>query len=368
MNIFFRFHLLWAFLAVAGTLALSACASHQSTPTITPLVSTIEGKSVATTGSSMRIADPNGCFRPYARTSIWNVAIDWKLAHIHPQSPRMIEAFFEGENWIGSNTAKYAANIYFVNNSTPLVPVTLHNRFRNVISDNLIEYGTAGGTIWMPLPPEALPAPGTDGQLAVVNLDTGEEWGLIEGSINVLGNWSADGAYRYFSVYASGIPPKGFSQRGAGIGNLAGVVFPCEVQRGEIFHAVTLAYDAPCAPEICSKNDWPEVIPPFSKTDGEGFSQFDIPEGARLAIRPEISKDDINSACSGKSGCVAWAIAMQKYGGFIVDNSGHPKTYGEGDATANWSPDVWSAEMLRNIPPDWYVVLDWNYPATSIAE
>jgi hypothetical protein len=64
-------------------------------------------------------------------------------------------------------------------------------------------------------------------------------------------------------------------------------------------------------------------------------------------------------------GCMLWVLNMQEYGGFIVDDSGHPKTYAEGDATAHWDPAVWSNDMLRNIPPEWYAVIDWNHPATK---
>ena len=129
---------------------------------------------------------------------------------------------------------------------------------------------------------------------------------------------------------------------------------------------MTLAYDYPCAPEVCQANGWPAPIPPFRKTDGVGQSRFDIPEGARLAIRPEITPEQIGQACGAIKGCVLWVEAMQKYGGFIVDKSGHPKTYAEGDPTAHWDASMWTEDMLRNIPPDWYVVIDWNFPSTKV--
>jgi len=279
----------------------------------------------------------------------------------------MMGAFFNNEQWIGSNAGQYAPNIYFVTNTTPLVPVTLwsNRSFRDAINDVNIQYSEPGATVWMPLPADAQPAPGTDGELAVINIDTGEEWGLLKGVIDSQGHWSAGGAYRYH-IQNSGIPPAGFAQRGGGIGSFAGIVRPCEVARGFIGHAVTIAYDYPCAPDVCQANGWPAVIPPFTKTDGEGVSKFDIPEGARLVIRPEISREDIIVACLDVKGCVVWALNMQEYGGFIVDNSGHPKTYAEGNATANWDTSVWSSNMLSHIPPDWYAVIDWNYPATII--
>ncbi len=306
----------------------------------------------------------NRCERPYADSSIWNTPIDWSVARIHPDSDKMMKAFWKGSSWIGSDPYQYAPNIYYVDNATPPVPVQLRkNRFRDALDDQVVRYGEPGAAVWMPLPAHAQPAPGTDGQLVAINTETGEEWGIFRGSIDLFGRWAADGVYRYH-IRNSGIPPQGFAHRGAGIGSLAGIVRPCEVERGYIDHAVTLAYDYPCKPEVCEANDWPAVIPPFTRTDGLGRSKYDIPEGARLVIRPEIPMGAILQACSGMKGCVVWALAMQKYGGFIVDDSGHPKTYPEGDATAHWDPAIWSKDMLRNIPPEWYDVLDWNVPFT----
>ena len=303
--------------------------------------------------------------RPYPDSSIWNVPLDWSIAKIHPMNDMMISAFFKTRAWIGADTSQYTPNMYWVANDTPLVPVKLlENRFRDALNDKQLQYGQPAGIVWMPLPIEARPAEGTDGQLVVINVDTGEEWGLNNGFVDGDGNWFAGGIYRYH-IQNSGIPPDGFGQRGAGIGQLAGVVRRCEVERGHIDHAVTLAYNHPCGPETCQQNGWPASIPPFLKTDGRGSAQYDIPEGARLAIRPEIPQEEIAQACGGVQGCIVWALNMQEYGGFIVDNSDHPKTYAEGDATAEWDGSVWNRRMLRNIPREWYVVIDWNYPSTE---
>jgi hypothetical protein len=311
-------------------------------------------------------AEDISCKRPYPHSSIWNVPIDWSVAKIHPMNNRMMEAFFADYDWIGSDTSRFTPNLYWISKETPLVPVRLIKyRFRDAFDDAQVRYGEPGGLVWMPLPAHARPAAGTDGQLAVINLETGEEWGLNDGFIDFARNWYAQGIYRY-SIHNSGIPPEGFAQRGAGIGQLAGIVRRCEVERGRIEHAVTLAYDYPCKPEVCQQNGWRAVIPPFRKTDGRGESQFDIPEGARIAIRPEISRTEIIQACAGIRGCEIWVLNMQEYGGFIVDNSDHPKTYAEGDTTAQWPPSMWTLDMLRNIPKNWYVVLDWNTPTTEV--
>src|SRR6266487_279690 len=321
--------------------------------------------SVGLVPTAVSASNQTFCKRPYQDSSIWNIPIDWSIAKIHPMSNLMMNAFFDTTDWIGTDTSQYTPNVYLISKSTPLVPVKLwQNRFRDAIDDAKVQFGEPAGVVRMPLPFNARPAIGTDGQLVMINVDTGEEWGLNEGYIDSEGNWFASGVYRY-SIQNSGIPPEGFGQRGAGIGQLAGIVRRCEVNRGHIDHAVTLAYDYPCAPEVCQQNGWPASIPPFRKTDGKGDAQYDIPEGARIAIRPEISKEDIMKACAEIKGCVVWALNMQKYGGFIVDDSGHPKTYAEGDPTANWDPSIWTEGMLRNIPPDWYIVIDWNYPSTK---
>lgn len=328
-------------------------------------ISTVMVPPFSTPVPTMKAEDVS-CERPYQDLSLWNVPIDWSIAKIHPMNDRMMEAFFADYDWIGSDTSRFTPNLYWISNETPLVPVRLIKyRFRDAFDDVEVKYGEPAGVVWMPLPPDARPATGTDGQLAVINLETGEEWGLNDGFIDFARNWYAQGIYRY-SIHNSGIPPEGFAQRGAGIGQLAGIVRRCEVERGRIEHAVTLAYDYPCKPEVCQQNGWPAMIPPFRKTDGRGKSQFDIPEGARIAIRPEISRKEIIEACAGIRGCEVWALNMQEYGGFIVDNSDHPKTYAEGDATADWDPSVWTRNMLRNIPKDWYVVIDWNTPATEL--
>lgn len=332
----------------------------------TPTFALVTSAPLVTPVKPVTTMEKTSCERPYPDNSIWNVPLDWSIAKIHPMSELMMSAFFKSQDWIGADTSQYTPNMYWVSNDTPLVPVQLlKNRFRDAIDDQELQYGQPAGLVWMPLPVDARPAVGTDGQLVVINVDTGEEWGLNKGSVDGEGNWFAAGIYRYH-VQNSGIPPEGFGQRGAGIGQLAGIVRRCEVDRGRIDHAVTLAYNHPCQVEICQQNGWPAYIPPFRKTDGRGISTYDIPEGARLAIRPEISQEDIVEACAGIKGCIVWTLNMQQYGGFIVDNSDHPKTYAEGNATADWDSSVWSQTMLRDIPSDWYVVIDWNTPSTKV--
>ena len=126
----------------------------------------------------------NYCDRPYSKTSLWNVPLDWKKAKYHPNSDDMIAAFFKNNSWVGSDSSQYAPNVYFVTNETPLVSVVLwpDRSFRDATDDITIQVGEQGAIVWLPLPQDATPAPGTDGELAVINLDNGQEWGIINGS------------------------------------------------------------------------------------------------------------------------------------------------------------------------------------------
>jgi hypothetical protein len=296
------------------------------------------------------------CERPYTEDSVWNAPIDWGTAKIHPNSTEMMNDFLKGRGFMGAATEYYSANIYFVTNDTPLVPVKVKNSFRDAIDDVKVIYSAPGATIMMPIPDNAEPSPGTDGQLAVINVGTGEEWGVRVAYKDPYQNkWYASGAYRYH-IANSGVPPNGFGQRGAGIGQLAGKIFPCEVERGYIDHAVTLAFDHPCSQETCASRGWPYYIPPFRKSDGIGTDDYDFPEGARVVIRPEITQTQIESVCK-TAGCIVWVKAMQEYGGYVVDN-GKAKTFAQGQLSADWGEE-WNKFMLRDIPWDWYAILIW---------
>ncbi|HUF00220.1 MAG TPA: hypothetical protein VMN99_13260, partial [Anaerolineales bacterium] len=129
----------------------------------TPSLNLVPSATPGTATPVAKVEDPT-CKRPYPDSSIWNIPLDWSIAKIHPMSDLMMNAFFENDDWIGTDTSQYTPNMYWVSNSTPLVPVQLReNRFRDAIDDREIRYGEPGGVVWMPIPSDAVPAVGTDG-------------------------------------------------------------------------------------------------------------------------------------------------------------------------------------------------------------
>ena len=99
------------------------------------------------------------------------------------------------------------------------------NHFRGHNKDTAIRYGEPTGMVRMPLP--------SDKGRWHTRTTSGNQygyrgrWGLNNGYRDSEGHWFAGGVYRY-SIQNSGIPPEGFGKRGAGIGQLAGIVRRCE--------------------------------------------------------------------------------------------------------------------------------------------
>ncbi len=293
------------------------------------------------------------CGRPYTGSSPWNAAIGPNPAY-HPDSALLIGSL---EGGLGSNPDSWTIPVYEVNGSTPPVAVRLSNSFRNVIDGGVLEYGEKGGLIYAPIPPGARASKGDDAQMVVLNVETGDEWGFYQAHERKDG-WQATGAYRY-NVNWSGVPPGGFAGRGGGSPYLAGLVRRCEIERGYIDHALVMGYDFPCRADVCQAQGYPYFVFPAIKSDGIGEHPYDMPEGARLQLDPAASEEELACWCGDSGACRVIVRAMQEYGVFVMERSGHPKIYVEDDVTANWG-GVLTERTVSGIPYSAFYVLDWN--------
>jgi hypothetical protein len=200
----------------------------------------------------------------------------------------------------------------------------------------------SGATVRLHLPPSATPSPGSDGQLILLDRRTGDEWGFWQLHRDASGRYSAENGYHYNTRW-SGVPPhsrsgNAFGSRGAGVTYLAGLIRPCEIAQGHIDHALALAYDSPS----------PHWVFPASKSDGGGNPGVDMPEGARLRLDPSLSRARLTRlGCRGA--CLIIARAMQVYGMYIIDNSGHAKVMAEDNRTAHWRGRV-TRSTVSHIP------------------
>jgi hypothetical protein len=103
----------------------------------------------------------------------------------------------------------------------------------------------------------------------------------------------------------------------------------CEIARGHIDHALAFAYNQPSRRHVY----------PATKSDGHGRGLGALPEGTRLRLDPGISLAQLQLwGCTGA--CVIAARALQRYGMYVIDSSGHAKVIFEYEGTAHWGGRV----------------------------
>jgi hypothetical protein len=281
---------------------------------------------------SARATDEAGCRRPYTNDSPWNRVI--------PSSPTYLDRNLGIKGELSSNPRQYTYPVYYVTRDTPRRTVTIRGWFSNVVDGGKRLLNQRAGSTMLPIPDGAEAAAGSDAQIIMVDPATGDEWGASE--LERAGDgFEAWNAYHY-STRWSGVPPSDdagqpFWLRGAGVPYLAGLVRPCEIRRGRIDHALAFAYDAPSSDHVY----------PATKSDGGG-PQDALPQGSRLQLDPTLTQEDLAKlGCAGP--CFTIARALQRYGMYVIDNSGRPKVMLEYDGTARWNGLV-DARTVRPIP------------------
>jgi len=286
-----------------------------------------------------------GCPRPYARASPWNTPIGRRPVYDR-RSPERI-ASIDGP--LTSDPTQYTYPVYDVTRRTPRKQVEISGWYSHVSRGNRRLRNQREGRVRMPIPAGAAAAAGSDSQIILVDWRRGDEWGAWRLEQDD-GGWRASNASHY-NVRWDAVPPRDpsgrpYLARGAGIPYLAGLVRRCEIRRGRIGHALAFAYDYPS----------PEHVYPASKSDGKNSDPDGLPEGSRLQLDPRLSSGRIRSwGCTGP--CLVIAKALQRYGMYVVDNSGRPKLMLEYEGTARWNGRV-DSETVSPIPLEAFRVLE----------
>lgn len=283
---------------------------------------------------------------PYGAMSPWNRPIPEDV-RIHPDSERYVTRVAAAGRF-GSDPQQYTYPVYVVDDTTPLQSVQVHGRLSIVDAPNALRTMVAAN-VEVPVPDNAMSSSGSDGSIVLWNRDTGEEWGFWQFS-RAAGSLAARNGYRYNTSW-SGVPPRGFVSRGAGLPYLAGLVRREEMEDGSVDHALAFAYNSAA----------PVFVHPATKSDGRGDVRMDLPEGARLQLDPRITEAEFRAWGLDTEGMIL-ARAMQRYGMIVVDNSGHPKVMVEDVRTAKWGvpgAPVITAETVAAIPLDRFRVIDW---------
>jgi hypothetical protein len=218
----------------------------------------------------------------------------------------------------------------------------------NVKLDKTISPLLSGAFQGVPLPSNAIPAAGTDGNLAVYQPATDTLWEFWRLS-KQLDGWHAQfggkmahvsespGAYR--DIYAA--DGKNYTERchwgapSSKVPLVAGVITVDEMRSGVIPHALLLSI-----PEVRA-GVW---TPPAQATDGKSTYANAIPMGTRFRLDPSVNVDALNVPAAVK----VFAHAAQTYGLILGNRSGGVGFRAEDPAQYGTNP--WPA-LLGNIQP-----------------
>jgi hypothetical protein len=308
---------------------------------LAPSVFGSSGRSTTTRASSP------ACARPYAAWSPWNTPLVG--AQYQADSAAGVKLIQGGQ--LSSDPTQYTYPLYYVTRQTPRVQVKLDGWYSNVGRRGRSISNREKPTLQLPIPAGAHAAEGSDGQMIVIDRRTGDEWGMWQYDGSSSGGRATNG-YHY-NIRWSAVPPQRFVSRGAGVPYLTGLVRPCEIRRGRITHALAFAFPTPSR----------EHVYPATKSDGSGRRGVDIPEGARLQLDPSISASQIRGwGC--RNACFTIARALQRYGMYLIDNSGRPKIMMEYENTAHWRGKV-TAKTPNPIPLDAFKLVQNTDPSVQ---
>jgi hypothetical protein len=284
--------------------------------------------------------------RPYASDSPWNSPIG--SAHVSSKSSSYIQAISDNGASLTADPDQYTIPVYTFNSSTPTETVTGGGNFGAYDSGDSKRVGKGSPwTMHVPVPDGAAGGSGSDGQIEIWDPKSGIEYGFWQFQKTSSGHYQATNGYRYHT--GSGYHGRfadGGAGRGAGTPYLAGLVRPWEIAQGHIDHALAFAYDSPA----------PTYVYPASRSDGGGSSGIDLPEGTRIQLDPGLTDADFDRMHLNAAAKVI-AHALQKYGMYVIDNSGASKVYLEDRSTAHWGSEI-SRNMLAGLPWSDFRVVD----------
>jgi Ca2+-binding RTX toxin-like protein len=259
--------------------------------------------------------------RPFGPNAPWNIPVD-RLA-TDPNSSALVSMLWNNGTAsrpgnFNLNFSAYTYPVYDAREATGLY--TVDTTWSTNIDGKQIPWNSA----WKP-------APGTDGQVIVIDPTTGREWDLWQVSFDGATVRATNGSLVQGDIasYEGGNVPS----RGIGIQYLAMLVRPEEVAQGYIDHALSL-------PSRYTDKD--SAVAPATKVEGSSASVPDgIPIGTRFALRvsdAEIdqwidSLPDSLSAETVRSARIV-AEALREYGWFITDTAGAAEFQFESNTTA----------------------------------
>jgi len=260
------------------------------------------------------------CLRPYKENSPWNTPIG-PSPKIHPNSDKIISGL---PGSFGPDPFIYAYPVYHTDRKLKLKKIKYTGYYRYVTDDERRIITNKGENfLALQIPDDALPS--DDGNLIILDKDSGVEWNITKAIKEKDGSWSVKDIYKY-NIRHSGFAAGPFSREN-GTPFLAGLIRSCEIKTGIIKHAIAFSY----------------------KHQKNNASPFNIPRGTRLQLDPDSSAEKLKSWCGNDKVCQIMVKAMQKYGMYPVGFSDSPKIFVENQGSARWE-NLLENTVLGRIP------------------
>jgi hypothetical protein len=253
--------------------------------------------------------------RPFASTSFWYKPLPVDAPR-HPQSATLVANIQDQlRRYYGTtaiNTTRYSAPVYTVGAQQPVVPVKWSNCQNSPWSDQRF----AGQIAAVPIPVDAVPSAGTDGEIVIYQPSTDSIWELWRAEKRADGWYACWGGRLDCASRTEGVFPFPYGVAATGLSLLGGMMFIDELQAGHLDHVLHLAL-----PETQkSVFSWPA-----NRTDGRIVDANAIPQGLRFGLDPTINVDALRMHPLGK----IIAKAIQQYGLVVRDTSGAVTLYAE---------------------------------------
>jgi hypothetical protein len=295
-------------------------------------------------------------FRFFSRKSFWNRRLRSR-ARLDPASGGLVGALaaeLAASQLSGSgphatiDTISYSVPIYTVPATEPTVPVLLTNKTQPALS-----------AAWskVPLPANAQPAVGTDGELVLWQPSTDRMWEFWR-LTHATGAWSASwgGAMQNVSNNPGVYGPDAWLDAkpwwGATASSLAlagGLITLEDLQQHEINHALAMS-----VPGIRAAT----CTAPAQRTDGQSSSPLSLPEGAHLRLDPHLALATLHLPPTA----LLIAQAAQRYGIYIRDGSPNVGFYAQDPTPTETNPYTGPTGYFEsNTPEQLLKDFPWNH-------
>lgn len=222
---------------------------------------------------------------------------------IDANSVEMVKSLIEQKNSQGFVLVvkEWTTPVYFADANSPLQDIKL-----------TASWAPKNYMVGVPIPDYAEPDPSSDGHMVILDTNGGCAYDMWEAKLGSNG-WKAGWA-NAIPLNGDGIFEKGLSCRGSGFELLQGIIWPQELEKGEINHALIFSFDHTRAGGPVS---------PATESDGTTSGLQSIPEGALVQLNPDLDLSTLNLTDHEK----IIAKALQTYGMYCADDGGGISLY-----------------------------------------